>query len=70
MNETTAQAALLRKVLKARFAGTKISVTAHRGNEFDAINVTWTNGPSRTQVEQFAAPSANTFVFYNHVVSA
>ena len=70
MNETTAQAALLRKVFKAHFAGTKISVTTHRGNEFDAINITWTNGPSRLQLEEFATSSANTFVFFNHVVSA
>ena len=49
-------AALLRPVLKSAFAGTKFSITTSRGSMVSSVRVSWTDGPTVSEVEAFTGP--------------
>ena len=48
-------AALLRKILKGAFPATKFSVVTERGSMVSSVRVTWTDGPTQTEVKKFTS---------------
>jgi hypothetical protein len=53
--EETEVAKLIRKVLKAKFPGTKFSVRTDKYSGGSSIDVTYTDGPALSNVEHFIA---------------
>jgi hypothetical protein len=49
-------AVVLRQVLKKAFPGVKFSIVTNRGSMVSSVRVTWTDGPTRKQVDALAGP--------------